>query len=106
MNCKPGILARIIKSCYPQNIQAIVSVVDASDVLDKPAWNCKALQRLRGQRRVCDLLGHIVDTAEVTLDPGEIIVIYDEDLRPLYDGDGVDEVLRYAGLPKEKVDAG
>lgn len=103
MNCKPGQLARIVKSDRPENINAIVRVdYPAMDIDDgvpgEYYWSVTGLQPISGIE-VTVIRNCVIRRREKTMRPGLPLVCMDSCLRPLYDGDGVDEMLRITGKP-------
>jgi hypothetical protein len=95
VNVKPDDIARIVNS--PPNNGRIVKVLRL-DLTEPGHWWCEPLQTLDGFR-VTGPFGFLVQ--EVKLVPGMEVCIADVDLRPLYDGDAEDEVLRLTGKPNE-----
>lgn len=85
MNAKPGDICRIVG--VPGNEMALVEVVGPSgcDKVHQPAWHCLALSLVLGNPNPAM--------------PGQKAHIADCALRPLHDGDGVDEILQKVGLP-------
>lgn len=92
MNCSKGDIARFVKT-EPEcrvNLQRLVSVDAPCPNHRINSWHCTALQPL-----LClDMLtGHYVE-----MPAGETgLCIGDEILRPLHDGDGMDEMTERAG---------
>jgi hypothetical protein len=81
MNCKPGDLAVIADSDFPENIGHIVEVLrpcPAHQLIDPmvPEWECKMISELKVD------LWSFGDGDEVDPNPGEID-IQDRDLRPI-----------------------
>lgn len=96
MNVKPGDIARIVAGDFLRNINKLVTVQRAASS-DERAWAnddwvCVALQPLKSWDfsllRTC------------WLPAGGLLLAQDRDLRPLYDGDAPDEMVRKVGKPK------
>ena len=87
----PGTLCRIVN--FPPANNAIVQAVRY--LPDTGEWVCEAMQHLPGVY-TCPHLGV---QFEATVQPGQEMAIFTEYLKPLYDGDGLDETLLIAGRP-------
>ena len=96
MRCRPGDLARIVKSDFPEDIDKLVWVqrrVTAQDrenwELENDDWWCEPLSPVRGW------YDKAAGWSESNMD---ILSFRDDELRPIRDTDGVDETLRIAEL--------
>jgi hypothetical protein len=93
VNVKPGDLARIVG--HPDNSGRICKVLRPSHYLG--AWVCEAFQTIE---TTCSIF---IFEWSTKARPGDQFHAPDTFLRPLYDGDKEDEVLRIAGKPQETV---
>lgn len=91
MRCKVGDLAVVVRAAVPENLGALVEVIEKGFKCD---WR---IQSLRPLRRSISLF-----TRRITPHmPYEILECYDNQLRPIRDSEGEDETIRIAGLPRE-----
>jgi hypothetical protein len=92
VNVKPNDIARVVG--LPKNANRICRVLRAKPLYNG-AWVCEALQTFDGY-----CYSPIGEHRDIVIPPGTEFSIFDTYLRPLHDGDGVDETLR-AGKPNE-----
>lgn len=113
MYCKPDQIVRIVKASMPDlecNINRLLvtkRLLSSSEReglnrigLEAPhdLWVCEALQTIKTIISIFNAR-HGVSWGYGDVPAGETITTCDRFLRPLYDGDGVDEVLRKVGRP-------
>lgn len=89
---EPGTLCRIVN--FPPANNAIVRAV--SYLPYHCEWVCEALQHLPG----FIYCGVPRVKTSITVRPGQELTIEPKYLKPLYDGDGQDEMLMIAGRPE------
>lgn len=90
MNCKPGDLAVMVRSDFPENIGRLLRVIVA-DSWDGHDWSCEACCRVmtsRGWRKA-----------------GASVLALDSDLRPIRDpgDDAKDETLEWLPVPSKEL---
>jgi hypothetical protein len=88
MNCKPGDLAVIVRTCrgLERNRGMLLEVLEP---LGYRSWKCR-------------LLSHGVDEHGYAGRPGDLSSEPDSHLRPIRDQPGEDEMLRIAGYPQKE----
>ncbi len=86
MNCRPGDLAIMVRSDFPENLGKFVEVIELSRMIPGDVeWAVKALQTMETDSGV---------------DPaGSVGLAFDSGLRPIRYTDGVDETIEYSGYP-------
>lgn len=92
LNCKQGELAVVVRS-YAGNEGAVVTCVELIPRWTRVApdgWGCKTGPAWVTDRVFRNVIG------------GHGSIVPDDQLRPLRDGDGDDEMLRIAGRPQER----
>lgn len=90
MRCRPGDLARIVSSRFPENRNRLVRVIERHVLWD---WRCEALQRITVADRF-----DASQRSEVLA--GEELGCQDFHLQPLRDQPGTDETLTWKPVPQ------
>lgn len=92
---KPDMLCRLVGEQFPENRNAIVRTLHQTE---PGVWLVEAMQTVRVTVSLI-VLGIPVRRRVATKPPGTQAEVDEIGLRPLYDGDAEDEMLRIAGKP-------
>lgn len=86
---------------FPENNNRLVSVLHQCQCPRHAGYERHADEEKYGAMWRCETLQTMVSSGGGDLPAGFVDCVPDSMLRPLHDGDGVDEVIRRVGLPEQ-----